>query len=299
MKHIKTVFNHIRRTPYQAVTAVMIVSITFFVATLFLFLGVLSSSMLSYFERQPQITVYFEDTTTQADIDIFVKGLKKVETISSIKYVTKEEALKIYQDDHKDDPLLLEMVTADILPASLEIQAVDVSNLESIAKRIQGEVGVQDVIYHKDIVDKLVSWTRSIRALGGLLLTVLIVETLLVILTIIGVRIVNKRGEISILQLIGASRWYVRLPFVIEGAFYGFVGSVVGFIASIGLIFQQSHFFSGLLIGISSLYSNLFPAIQVWPISGAFVLVIFGVASIFGVLLGTLGSLIAVARYLE
>jgi len=299
MRHIKAVFSHIQRTPYQALAGVMIVSITFFVATLFLFLGVLSSSMLSYFERQPQITVYFEDTKTKTEIDSLVKELKTLDSVSFVKYVSKDEALQIYQEDHKDDPLLLEMVTADILPASLEIQAVDVSNLETIAKHVQGVAGVQEVIYHKDIVDRLVSWTRSVRALGGILLVVLTIETLLVILTIIGVRIVNKRSEISIMQLIGASRWYVRMPFVLEGAFYGFMGALLGFVASLGLILYQAQFFSGLLIGISNLQSNLLPGIQVWPITGPFVLVIFAIASISGVLLGTLGSLIAVSRYLE
>src|SRR3989338_4473984 len=299
MRHFKAVFSHIQRTPYQALAGIMIVSITFFVATLFLFLGVLSSSMLSYFERQPQITVYFEDTKTKTEIDSLVKELKSLDSVSFVKYVSKDEALQIYQEDHKDDPLLLEMVTADILPASLEIQAVDVSKLETIAKHVQGETGVQEIIYHKDIVDRLVSWTRSVRALGGILLVVLTIETLLVILTIICVRIVNKRTEISIMQLIGASRWYVRMPFVLEGAFYGFMGALLGFISSLGLILHQAQFFLGLLIGISNLQSNLLPGIQVWPITGAFVLVIFGVASISGVLLGTLGSLIAVSRYLE
>ena len=299
MRHIKTVFNHLRRTPYQALAAIVIVSITFFVATLFLFLGVLSSSMLSHFERQPQITVYFEDAKTQIEIDSLVKELDALDSVASVKYVSKEEALRLYREDHKDDPLLLEMVTADILPASLEIRAVDVSKLESIAKRMQQEVGIEEVIYHKAIVDRLVSWTRSVRALGGLLLAVLVIETLLVILTIIGVRIVNKRNEISILQLIGASRWYVRMPFVLEGAFYGFVGAFFGFIASISLVMYQAQFFSGLLVGISTLQSNLLPGIQVWPISPMFVVIIFGVTTISGVLLGTLGSVIAVSRYLE
>ena len=299
MRHIKTVFNHLRRTPYQALAAIVIVSITFFVATLFLFLGVLSSSMLSHFERQPQITVYFEDAKTQIEIDSLVKELDALDSVASVKYVSKEEALRLYREDHKDDPLLLEMVTADILPASLEIRAVDVSKLESIAKRMQQEVGIEEVIYHKAIVDRLVSWTRSVRALGGLLLAVLVIETLLVILTIIGVRIVNKRNEISILQLIGASRWYVRMPFVLEGAFYGFMGAFLGFIASISLIMYQVQFFNGLLVGISTLQSNLLPGIQVWPISPMFVVIIFGAATVFGVLLGTLGSVIAVSRYLE
>jgi len=299
MRHVKTVLNHLRRTPYQALAAVMIVSITFFVATLFLFLGVLSSSMLSYFEQQPQITVYFEDAKTQIEIESLTKELKELDSVATVKYVSKDEALKIYQEDHKEDPLLLEMVTADILPASLEIQAVNVGELESIAKLMQQETGVEEVIYHKDIVDRLVSWTRSVRALGGILLSVLIVETLLVILTIIGVRIVNKRNEISIMRLIGASRSYVQMPFVLEGAFYGFMGAFLGFITSMSLVMYQAQFFSGLLVGITTLQSNLLPGVQVWPISALFVLIIFTVAAVFGVLLGTLGSLIAVHRYLE
>jgi len=101
------------------------------------------------------------------------------------------------------------------------------------------------------------------------------------------------------MRLIGASRSYVQMPFVLEGAFYGFMGAFLGFIFSMGLVMYQAQFFSGLLVGITTLQSNLLPLVQVWPISAPFVLIIFAVAAAFGVLLGTLGSLIAVQRYLE
>lgn len=299
MGHIKSALQHIRRSPYQSSAAAVISSITFFVATLFMLLAFFSSSLLSYFESQPQITVFFQDSKTEKQILDLQEKLRKNTKVESIVYISKEEALRIYQEDHKDDPLLLEMVTAEILPAGLEIRAKAVEDLDEIANVMKKETGVEDVVYQKDVVDKLVSWTKSLRAMGIILLVILVVETLLVILTIVGIRIVNKRKEITILRLIGASSWYVRLPFIFEGAIYGFIGAFVGWLLSYGILLYQMPFLSGLLEGIGKLKLPFFPAVIVWPISPALMFLVFSSVSLLGILLGVIGSFIAVHRYLR
>lgn len=299
MKHLKTALNHIRRTPYQSIAACLIMAITFFVAAFFLVLAFFSSSLLSYFEKQPQITVYFSDSKVEKEIKNLQQDILSTGKAETVRYISKEEALKIYQEDHKDDPLLLEMVTAKILPASLEIRAKDVSFLDEIAEKMRNESGVEDIIYQKDVIDKLVSWTRSLRALGIILLSILSFETLLVILNIVSMRIVNKRKDIRILQLLGASSLYVQLPFLYEGILYGLIGAFFGWLLTYLLLAYQSSFISGLLQGVGELRLEFLPQFTLWPLSPELMVLVLALVSFSGILLGSIGSFLAVYRYLK
>lgn len=274
-------------------------SLTFFVAALFIVLALFSSSLLSYFETQPQITAFFKDSKTQKNIGELQTRLQKDPQIESLKYVSKEEALRIYKQDHQDEPLLLEMVTKEILPASLEIKAKNIEYLNEIAARMEKEAGVEDVIYQKDVVDKLLSWTRSIRAAGGLFLIVLAIETLLIVLIIIGMQIVGRRREITILQLIGASSWYISMPFLLQGSIYGILGGVLGWAASFGMLAYQAPFFESLLKGVGRLSLSFAPQFTIWPFSTELMLLILASTALSGCLLGIFGSFIAVHRYLK
>src|SRR5436305_636027 len=121
MKFFKTAWKNIRRSPYQAIAAIFITTLTFLVFSLFSIAFYGSSKAVNYFESKPQVTAFFKDSAKQSDVDALSKDLTKSGLVSSVKFVSKVEALKIYKDQNKNDPLLLDLVTADILPSSLEI----------------------------------------------------------------------------------------------------------------------------------------------------------------------------------
>ena len=95
--HLSTVAKYIRRSPYQAISAGLIMSLTFFAITVFAILTILSIRFISYFESRPQLTVFFKDSATRAEIDLLQKNLEATGKTSSITYVSKEDALKIYK----------------------------------------------------------------------------------------------------------------------------------------------------------------------------------------------------------
>lgn len=134
MKVFKTTWKHIRRSPYQALAAVGIMTLTLFVSGIFFLTAATSSAILSYFEAKPQITAFFTDEKLAEEIASLEERLKNTGQVLDLKYVSKEEALAIYREQNKDDPLLLEMVTANILPASLEVSAKDAKYLADLAK---------------------------------------------------------------------------------------------------------------------------------------------------------------------
>lgn len=287
--HLKTVAKYIRRSPYQAIAATLIMSLTFLSVAVFAILTIVSIRTISYFETRPQLSIFFKDEATSEDIATLRTQLENTGKTSTIKFISKEEALSIYKEQNKEDPLLLDLVTSDILPASIDVQAHDVSELSDLAKIAKSSDKVEQVIFQQDIVDTLVKWTSALRQIGLAIIGVLLLVSIFVILTIIGIKITVRREEIEIMKLIGASNWFIRTPFLLEGIFYGVAGALVGWGISYGVLyFYATPHLSGFLKGVSAL-----------PIEPIIMLEILGGMLLSAIILGAFSSFLAVLRYLK
>lgn len=288
MSLLKQTAKNLRRSPYQALAAILVLTLTFFLATLFILLALSSHRLLSYFQSRPQVSVFFKDEATQEQIEAIKSELLSTGQVTDVKFVSKEEALAIYREQNKEDPLLLELVTADILPASLEISAKNPRELSQIAEVVKSKGEVEEVVFQKDVVDRLTSWINGLRIGGGILVGFLIFVSLTIILMITAMRIATRREEISIMRLVGATPWYIRWPFIFEGLTYGLVGSFVGTLVVYILLFIWRPFLLG-----------FFEGLPFFPISLIAFVVVFFIQIFFGILLGSLGSFLAVYRYLR
>ncbi len=288
IKHFKTALQHITRAPYQAFAAIGICTITFYFASVFAVVAVGSTVLLQYFETRPQVTAFFKNEANMDQINAVKAKLEASGLASNIKYVSQEEALSIYREQNQKDPLLLEMVTADILPASLEIEANNPEALKQLAGIVKTEPIIDEVLFQEDIVSALTTWTKAVRTVGFFLISTFGILTLVIILVIIGMKIALKREEIEILTLIGATRGYIRMPFIFEGLIYGLVGAFMAWVFTLITILYSIPFLVTFLAGLPLL------PIPIW----FYVTILISVMS-FGAVLGTLGSFMAVRRYLE
>lgn len=288
MKSRKTAWKNIRRSPYQALAAILIMTLTFLAISFFTFLLVGSSQIISFFESKPQVTAFFKNEAKQADINALENKLSETGKVSSVKFVSKEDALKIYKEQNKNDPLLLDLVTADVLPASFEISAIKIEDLAPISEMLKKSPIVSDVIYQKDVVSTLTAWTSAIRKIGISLIVLLSLVSVFIMATIIGIKISQKKEDIEIMRLIGATPWYIRWPFIFEGAFYGVVGAIVGWTMATGALLYATPFLESFLKGI-----------PVLPVSYVNLLILLALELVFAVFLGVISSIIAVFRYLK
>ncbi|KKQ28563.1 MAG: hypothetical protein US48_C0008G0002 [Candidatus Levybacteria bacterium GW2011_GWA2_37_36] len=288
MKTFKTTWRNIRRSPYQAFAAVLVMTLTFLFISFFTFLLFGSAKAISYFESRPQVTAFFRNEVKQADIDNLKNELNATGKVASLKFVSKQDALKIYREQNKNDPLLLELVTADILPASLEISAVKIENLSEINNQLLNSPLVSEVVFQKDVVSVLTSWTNALRTIGLGLIIVLSLVSVFIMVIIIGVKISQKKEDIGIMKLIGAGDWYIRTPFIFEGIYYGVIGAILGWIISAGALWYATPFLSSFLKGM-----------PIFPIPLIFFFGLLGAEIITAVILGTLSSFLAVLRYLK
>lgn len=257
--------------------------------------------MLAYVETRPQVIVYFDVNAEEPDILNIKETIEKSGKTSSVTYVSQNEALKIYQDLNKDNPLLLEMVSAQILPASLEVYATKPEFLAEIAQDLESESIVDEVNYQEVIVEKLVTLTTVLRHVAIGLFVFLLFISMTVLLTTTAFKISVKREEIEVLQLIGATKWYIRKPFLLEGMLFGFVSGTIAFVLYYALFLYFQPFLLSYLVGIPRLpflnfdWLNLF----VFPPSLEFVALTYGIVVVFGMMIGLVGNYLATSKYIK
>ena len=288
MKTTKTAWKHIRRSPYQALAAILIMMLTFLVVSIFTMIVVSSSQIISYFESSPKVTAFFKEGTKQQSIDSLATSLKATGKVSGISFVSKEEAFKRYSNWNKNNPVLLDLVNSDVLPPSLEIATYKIEDLDQIAKVLKSSPDVSDVVFLKDVVSTLIVWTDAMRKIGLVLVVVLGVVSIFVMSTIIGFKISQKREEIEIMRLLSATNWYIRWPFILEGMFYGLIGALLGWILTFGLTLYARPYL------LSFMHE-----IPLFTLSPGFLIALLGIEIGLALLLGAVASFMAVLRYLK
>lgn len=280
---------NIRRAPFQAIAASMVMFLAFFVLLTFLCLTVGSQIILRYYESKPQVIAFFKDGTTSADITAIQNALSTEGRVEKTKYVSKEDALTIYRQRNKNDPTLLELVTSNILPASLEISTQNPSDLQPVAELLKKEPVVDQVIVPEDVVASLTAATRIIRWVGITVVTFLVIFASLVILMVIGFKIRLRRDEIETMRLLGASPSFIRSPFILEGIFYGLAGALVSWILIYATLWYISPFLQGYLGA----------ELDLLPPNPLFMLLLLLLSVVAALLVGGIGSIAAVRRYLR
>ncbi len=286
MTHKFTVFKHMRRAPYQSLAAIVMTTVTFCIVSVFALVVLGAHSMLAYFESRPQVTAFFKDETTQSDIDALKAAINNKVVVEDMRYLSKDDALEIYREQNTDNPLLLEMVTADILPASLEVSAKNVTDLEAIAGVMQQNKSVENVVFQKDVIDTLKKWVDGVRLTGIVLSGLLIFASLTTIVMILGLKFTARKSEINTLSLLGATPWYIRAPFVSEGMIYAVSGAVLGWaISYLALLYLTPNIIAFL------------QDIPLLPVPFWVMLAVLGGEVVLAALIGALASLIATRRY--
>lgn len=288
MGQIKKTLKLLRRSPYQALAAALAMSLTFFVASIFIVLILGGQIVLNYIEQRPQVIVFFKDDVVDSKVNELIGKIKDTGITKDIKYVSKEEALAIYRERNKDDPLLLESVSAEFLPASIDISVKKAVDIAEITKIVKDLPQVDKVITPENLVEQLVKWTKTIRFGGIIFVSTLLAVSFLIIIMVIGMRIAIRRDEISIISLVGATRWYIAKPFFIEGALYGFLG------ASLAVLLVYA-----VLLFYSPKIQEFLGPIQVFPISPLFFVYLWAAEALVAAAVGIAGAALALYRYLK
>ena len=288
MSMLNNVWRALRRSPYQSLAAIFVMALmSFFVTALVLF--TLSSQVVfQYFESRPRAIVYLKDDIEPAQVAEIKSSLEQTGKIATLQYLSKAEALSDWRKTFAKEPDMLDMVTEKLLPASLEFSTVRLEDLPQLSVSIKDKPGVEKIQFQEDVVNNLITTIRVIRLGGAALIALLALASILVIVMVIGLKITSRRDEIEVLQLVGASAWYIRRPFVLEGAAYAFFGAIVAVMVA-----------SFLVWAITPQLTSYLGAIQLTPLT-PLPLFVTGLCEIAAAaLLGAIGALLSVWRYLK
>ncbi len=289
-RHFMTAWHRIRRAPYQTLAAVSIMTMTLFLGSVFFLIAAGSEAILKFFETRPQVNAFFKQDyqpTTQ-EVERISSQISATGKVESVRFVSKEEALRTYKDLNQSDPLLLEAVTASMLPASIEVSAKNPDDLRILSDLLKKEENIDDVRFAEDIVSQLTKWTSSVRIVGVSLVGAHVFITFIIILLIIGIKVSGRREEIGLLQLVGATNGYISSPFVWEGVIYGVFGAITAWGTAYTLLLYSMPFLVTFLAGIPIL-----------PPSIEFSLSLLLGEIALGIMVGGVGGWVAVRRFLK
>ena len=285
---VREVFNSLKRNNWMSVASVGTVAVSLFIFGMFLMLVMNMNKIVESLESQVQIKVYLKDNFSRDDARALEVDLKNMQGVEKVTFVPKEEAMEKFKERLGDQKTLLEALDdTNPLPDSFEVMLIQPELVKTAAEAIEKYEGVEAAKYGQDVMEHLFDITRLIRIFGFALMFVLALATLFIIANTIRLTVFARRKEIAIMKYVGATDWFIRWPFVLEGMVMGLFGSLI---ASIILRFSYA--------GITAkIYSTLafFPLIPEYP----FLDYVTCVVMLGGMIMGAIGSAVSIKRFLK
>lgn len=299
LRIMKTGFRNFFRNLWLSTAATAVMTITL---TIILFSYVATSALTSTISQVVEkidVSVYLRDTVTPAQAGNLKAKLEATPNVESVKFVSKTDALKIYQEQNKNNKELLAAVTADDnpLPQSLAIKAEDPNKIDPIIAFVN-KAEFKPLLQEKDpisytgerkkTVDRIIGATNFIKQVGLLASALFVVISTLIIFNTIRMAIFTRREEIEIMQLVGATNWFIRGPFIFEAALYGVIATGVAVLLCYSVV-----------LGAGPKINAYIDTQTVINIFRSQPLLIVGTELLIGVTIGAASSLLAMTRYMK
>ncbi|OGF64739.1 hypothetical protein A2661_01485 [Candidatus Giovannonibacteria bacterium RIFCSPHIGHO2_01_FULL_45_24] len=300
---LKWGFINFFRNGVVSLATVLVMSLSIFVIGSVVVGSSFLSGVISSLEEKVDISAYFKPSAKEEQILALKKDLEQFPEVRSVKYVSAEEALEIFRARHEGDDVILqslEVVGENPFSPSIEIKAKDPTKYGSISKFLESgrydnildmdDSGEKKITYRQNqfVIDKLSALLATSRRAGFAVSLVLAVISLMVAYSTVRLAIYNSRDEISVMQLVGASRPFIRGPFLVEGVIHGVIAAAFTL-----AVFYPVFWFAG------AKTSALFGGFNVFEYFSENIFQIFFILLVSGVLLGVLSAYFAVRRHLK
>lgn len=286
--YIREVFISLRRNNWMSVASIGTVAVSLFIFGMFLMMVMNMNKLAENMESQVQINVYLLDKVDREQARDIEKDLKEIEGVESVGFVTKDEAMERFKDRLGDQKTLLDALDeTNPLPDSFEVTVTNPDLVKTAAEKMEKIDGVECAKYGQDVMEHLFEITRLLRIFGFTLMLVLAFATLFIISNTIRLTVFARRKEIAIMKYVGATDWFIRWPFVMEGMVLGFFGSIIA-----AMVLRTAY-----TAMAEKVYDTLafFPLIPEQP----FLTYITIVVVISGMVVGAIGSAVSIKKFLK
>ena len=244
------------------------------------------NSLLDNIESQNVIMVYVQDGTGDADVQNMETTIKKMDNVESCVFVSKEDAFKAQLEDMGSDAELLKDME-NPLPDAFKVSVKDMTHFNETVGELRAMSNVETVRENGDVADKLVNIRQGVTIVIAGMVALLFIVSLFIIANTIRITMFSRKLEISIMKAVGATNWFIRWPFMVEGVVIGIISSLVSFGVLAGLYQGVVYVFKDMLA--------LFTPIGFLQYAG-YILLLF---MVIGMFTGSVGSLISMGKYLK
>lgn len=265
-----------------AVTTVMVVLLTIGASIL---VGANLTHIAGSLEADVQIVAFLADSQPPEAVAVLRRRAAEVPGVATVRFVPRDEALGRLRRSLGNGAVPANL-DANPLPDSLEIRVSDAQRSAAVAEALRGLAGIDEVTYGAQVVDRLLALTRGVRVLTAVAGVLLGAVAIIVVVNTIHLTVIARRQEIEIMGLVGATRWFIRWPFLIEGMLQGILAAGVSAVLLAG----------GYAVASTRLLTSL-PFLPMLP-ARHLVGMLAGTLLLIGVGVGTAGSAIAVRRFL-
>lgn len=288
------------RNAWLSTAATIVMTVTLSSILLTFFASLTSTNTIKSFENKIDVSIFFKEDVTKSQIEKISADLRNNQElgVKEVSYISEEAARRSFEEQYKDDQKTLQAIsqTEDAFPASIRVKTVDTANLQKVVEVTRQEKykDIVDKDSYKDnakrtAVDRLGGIAKFLRNAGLVASIVFGVISISVILNTIRMTIFNRKDEIEIMRLIGASKWYIRGPFLVEAGIYGAIAGILA-----------SSFFYILVLGqapkLGSYLEEVRPTTESfqqwgWMLAPATIAI--------GVLIGVFSAYLAIRKHLK
>lgn len=287
--YIKEGFNGILRHKAMSMAAIISIIIALFMLGSIIVFGLNVSNIIGDMESSLEVIVFLKDDMPDQAIEQLDGELRNMEGIVDVIYISKADAFEKWKEQFGDQSDYLEGYTAEDnpLPRSYEVRLKEPSYADDVVNALNGREGIEKVQYNSEVADTLNRLVTAVRWMGLIIVAILLVIAVVIIMNTVRLAVFARRNEINIMKYIGATNWFIRWPFIIEGAVIGLTGSIL----SLALLKMLYDFAVDKLSSILNMV-NFIPVNDAMNIAMLIIMVT-------GIVAGIIGSAVSIRRYLK
>lgn len=298
---VKTGLVNFVRNAWLAVAAMAVMTVTLTIVLFSLITNATFANTIAQITDKIDISVYLQDDITASQRDSFIKGIKSLPNVKAVTYLSKDQALANYQKQNAGNEQLLSAISAtdNPLPATIQVKPRDLNKIQDIKDYLtkSGNLKLQsdEPSYSGDrkaAIDKITHATNILRQVGIFAVLIFAIISVLIIFNTIQMAIFNRRDELTIMRLLGASTWYIRGPFVVENIVYGVFSAIMSVLIIKVLFMLASSALQASSLGLLDInYASEYFNEHIW--------ILLTIQLCVGILIGAASSVVATRRYLK
>jgi cell division transport system permease protein len=290
-RHLREGFKSLIRNGWMSFASISAVAVTLLILGATLSLAMNAQQMSKYVTGQLEISVFLKPKVSDSQGAVTADQVKQIHGVESVQLVTHEEGFKQLQESlgNQYKNVLNGLPKNQTIPVKLVVKAQDPRQTESISREIKGLPTVDTVLDGRSYVDKFYRFMDTVRNIGLVFVVALILMAMFLISNTIKIAIFNRRREIEIMKLVGATNWFIRWPFLVEGMLIGVIGALLPFVALWAIYRSIFERMNGSFIALT------FPLLPPGQLFGRLAIVMFGI----GLLIGLWGGIMSIRKFLR